>query len=301
MKLLHAIQLHKAFTPAQRKFIRARQQVGARPAADWVAHFADLARYDEIGDKIRRVVGIAFVVALCAGPALFVISNKGRNKTFVIAAVVMIGVALVVGLVRLILGRFDVPNRLREVVVPLLHVLTADADPRVPCQLRLDLRKSERKELATSHRRLQAPHPGSEATYRNPWLTVSWTTIDGVQCRLALVDLVRRRDTKRRSSSGKTKHKTKYKVKTLVQNAARAPVARFGVDKKGDARSMKTTGRDAKVAVVVRPGPRRHVIKSKLTLVHRECDGPVDPQAVLTAVAAAFASLTPPAAAGETR
>ncbi len=111
--------------------------------------------------------------------------------------------------------------RLRDYILPVMSVLSADLNTSVPVTLTVDLRGSSMKTKLKE--RFEDQHQGyprrSTAVYIDPWFTGSCQLVDGTRLRWQLTDYVQQRTTTKRSSSGKIKRKSKTKTRHIIMLA----------------------------------------------------------------------------------
>jgi len=157
----------------------------------------------------------------------------------------------------------DVADELRDCVVPLLRILKEESGGRSPLAMTLDLSGPERpeKQLGPSAKLQPYRHDiisADQTVFWDPWLVADTRLGDGAVLHFHVATLSRKRDVKKRGSSGKIKWKTKRKVRTVTEVRVgadtdelvlvQAPAAMQAGDK------IKVKSAESKVAVRLRSG-----------------------------------------------
>ncbi|RFU36411.1 hypothetical protein DZF91_38360 [Actinomadura logoneensis] len=122
--------------------------------------------------------------------------------------------------------KWRLPPRAASVLVPVLRVLREDMEPGAPLGVTTDLRGAVVPDKGGELRGLQVRPPalaGSERFFTDPWLLVRAELRDGSVLELAVVDRVRQRRIRKKSRSGKIKHKVKEKPVRVVRATRRLP------------------------------------------------------------------------------
>ncbi len=128
-----------------------------------------------------------------------------------------------------VIHRHHLPPRTLDVVVPIIRVISEDVDPTTGIGVRLDLRGAGAPEKVVAHQDL--PTHGSitklEQTIEwDPWLVVDTDLRNDFHLELSVTDVVRTHNIRKRSASGKTKHKTKAKGTQRVAAKLTTPKGR---------------------------------------------------------------------------
>jgi hypothetical protein len=115
--------------------------------------------------------------------------------------------------------RHPLPPRVREVLLPLVRVLSQDVGPDGVIGATADLRGPEVPGKLHPGRPLQPVPPVTkidETVSWDPWLVLSADLRNGAHLDVTLVDVGRIHKLRKRSSSGKTKWKTKRKASQRI-------------------------------------------------------------------------------------
>lgn len=259
MALLATLNAYRALTTEQKAFLRSKQIENTLPLDHWYAFFAPLETYDRHGDNARKIAG---VIAIAAPIGAFVFTLLGLFLPVGILLLLIFAMALPT---YLILRKNNVPNLLRDFLVPMLAVLQQDVPSAEPLHLGLDLtglNESKQTEPPPNTPDPSAPsgYPKIRETYyADPWLTGATQFVDGARVKWEITDRVRERHITKRSASGKIKTKYKHKIKRRIDVRLEAPTAHYALD------TNEAAGAD--VAVRVKPGTKRHAVSARRTLI----------------------------------
>jgi hypothetical protein len=222
MTLTEAIKAYRTLNPRQRQLLRDKRLEGSYTPAYWLKLLTPPARFDDHGDRLRRFSGGAAAVS---GVLTFL-------GLFLYPAVSFLGgLALVVFAgIWLYLRRLDLGNQLREFILPLVTLLGDDVKEGQTVHLAMDLRggtiKDKRIETLPPYAK-GAYHKIVETLYDDHWLSGETVLSDGSQLTLTLTDHIRQLKRTKRNARGKTKIKTKYKIKGEADVQLKLPLARY--------------------------------------------------------------------------
>ncbi len=202
---------YSQLSPEQKGFVESKRIEATHTPDEWVALLADVASFDQAGDQQRTKVGwgcgtsvILTIICIAVFPPISPLP-------------LVASIALTVLFLRA--KKRDVPNQLRESVLPLVALLREDYEPGSPLTLTIDLRPADRKENEQSSRDM--PGSGfpkvSETTYLNGWLAGKGTLADGTTLEWEIADDIRERKVTKRNPRGKIKVKRKYKVRRAIE------------------------------------------------------------------------------------
>jgi hypothetical protein len=192
-------------------------------------------------------------------------------------------------LVRRYARKKDVPNGLRELVLPLLPILREDHDPEKPLELTVDLTGAEqdRKRVRESESyRTQRHFRVVDTFYDDPWLECRARFVDGADVRFAVIDHLRSSKRWRRNPRGKIKVKKKGKKKIELSVTLAAPKRNYAVS------GAEHAARGVKKASVTAQEDRTVVKLSRALEVHRVDASPAVDQ-VIELIAAAYERVDP--------
>ena len=222
------------------------------------------------------------------------------GKSLVLAGIATVGFIVVFAIaltIYLTLRKNNVPNLLREFLVPLLAVLRQDVPAREPLHLDLDLtglsdeKQTEPPSHAKDYSRTSGYPKIRETYYADPWLFGTTQFVDGARVKWEITDRVRKRKITKRNPRGKIKTKHKYKTKRRIDVRLQAPATHYALD------GNKGVGSD--VTIRVKPGTKRNGINARRTLVSKVEGTYKHPslavQPFLDTVAHAYRSVTPTA------
>ena len=189
---------------------RSKTLEGEYPIDEWLERLRYMADQDQSGDRMRGWATRAMILCFVG---LFISFFVGSIDV----ALILILLAPILVVIYFLLNRLDVPNRLRDSVLPLLTILREDASPKGTLYLKVDLNGPEKK---TKHLKESESKGASrkvvETYFKDPWLQGRILFCDGNLLKWEVTDLVRRRKVRKTNYRGKTKTKTKYKIKTRL-------------------------------------------------------------------------------------
>lgn len=195
----------------QHAIIADKRFDAAHTPAEWIELLGDLADYDTVGDAQRSKVGWGCGLSIVATIVMLVVFAPLAPVPFLAAVTFMVLFTR--------MRKHDVPNSLRESVLPLVALLREDIDPASQLHLAVDLRPPERDENKRSSRDLTThSYPKvSEALFECGWIAGDATLADGTTVDFTVRDLIRVRTVTKRNPRGKIKVKKKYKVRRMVE------------------------------------------------------------------------------------
>jgi hypothetical protein len=223
MSLFKALQSYQSLSPDQKIFIREKRIEGSYTPEQWVLFFQRIAEYDALRDASSKKfawLGCLSILLLIASLVIGIIT------IFLLPVTLLALILFIVMSVFFVKRRKDVPNHLRQFILPLLLILREEMEPEVPMFLRVDLSDATAKEklfseqLSPSGLRLQkAGSKITEKFFSNQWLTGAAVLADGTKLQWQIFERIRERSEGKKRSSGKYKTKTKHKIKARVQIA----------------------------------------------------------------------------------
>jgi hypothetical protein len=221
MSLFKALQSYQSLTPDQKIFVQEKRIEGTYTPEQWLAFFGKIGEYDTLRDASSGKFGWLG----CGSILLLILSFViGILNIYLLPLSFIVLIAFIVLTVYFVKRRKDVPNHLRQFIVPLLAVLREEMEPRETMFLRVDLSDATAKEKLFSEQLsaggLRLQKSGSKITERffsNQWLTGVAELADGTKLQWQIFERIRQRSEGKRRTSGKFKTKTKHKVKTRVE------------------------------------------------------------------------------------
>ncbi|MBI3652368.1 MAG: DUF3784 domain-containing protein [Acidobacteria bacterium] len=289
MSFWKALQSYQALTADQKIFVQEKNISGTYTPAQWLVFFNKIAAYDALRDASKsKFIGLG-----CGCAALTLASVIiGFMTLYLLPLAIVMVIALVIFLVFFAKHRKDVPNHLRQFIVPLLHLLREEMKSRQPVFLHVDLRggtlaeKKYSEQLSATGR--QAQLHGSkikEEYFANQWLVGSAKLADGTLLQWQVFERLRKRAEGKRRSSGKYKTKTKFKVKTRVEAKLIFNHRVYTV--------AAPIGHDAQHTIVIKPGVRKDKVSVRRVLVSDQADGMTPLGELLEAIASAYRAVKP--------
>lgn len=296
MSIAKAYRLYQSLTPDQKTFIKEKRIEGWYAPAAWLDFFARVAEYDRVRDaSSKRVTGygcgcalllLGLLIASFIVPPLFLVFLPALFFAIVFA-------------VFFFKRRADVPNHLRQFVVPLVAVLREDVKPHSTIFLRVDLRggtlaeKRVGNQLSPAGQRLQAK--GSKITeefFADQWLLMRALLADNTTLQVQALDRIRKRQEGKKRTSGKYKTKTKHKIKSRLEATLRFSNRRYDVATKPEKNSTGARLR-------IKQGAQRTKINIRRVAVSDALDKPVAVRELLQAISTAYRLVTPKGVGGK--
>lgn len=207
-----------SLTAEQRRFVWRKQISDTRTPNDWLGLFRPLVKFETdasaagVGNVLLGGIG---VLSLISG--VFTLTSRGG-----------LGGGLIQLLISLVVLSFFVSARflalrgrhVAAVLNPLFAILREDVKPGDGVKLSIDLRGPEQAAKRVGERTL--PPRGNfkkivETNFVDPWLEGDGTLADETRVTWTVTDYVRQTKCSKKSQSGKTKVKTKYRVITQLK------------------------------------------------------------------------------------
>jgi hypothetical protein len=275
MSFMDAYKAYGALNSEQKNFLREKRIEATHPPDAWLALIGGAARYDRLGDALRKGIGWTGAIAL-------ILAFISLFTGVVIAIVVLLLIAVVAFSFFAMLKRVDLPDSIHDFILPMITLLREDMEPDEPLHLKIDLRDGTRDERKLESRSLPS-HGGRSITqtiYNNPWMSGDSTLADGSALSWELSDRIRERKVTRRNPRGKIKTKTKYKVRRLID-------VRVGL-KRGDYVVEGTMGKSGNNKIAMKPGEKRNVIRVRRALITSDPNAPLDVKEFIDPIAEAY-------------
>ncbi len=209
------------------KLIKARRYTAAHTPDEWLTALQQVVQHDLEWEGTRKIAKWAMVGTFILFMLNLLIFGRQLPDPFLPVISVLLGIIFVTTLIVFLIARSrDIPNMLREFVVPTFSVLREDMQPGEPIHMSIDLRGSMHRDKIIDEQRFGLPayfgkdRRATETYYTDPWIECSTCLSDGTTLQWQITQHVRKRvitSTGRRSSGKiKTKTKTKYKSKSRL-------------------------------------------------------------------------------------
>ena len=285
MNPLRTFSSYRALSPAQKQILREQRLEMSMPPDAWIDLLEEISTFDHDNDASRTLFGrLAIVFGVLLFVAILLVSKMALPRPELLLPT--LGGLLLLCIVGWVLLRWrDVPNNLRQFVMPLLAVLREEMEPKAKLTLEMDYRGAESDEKKVDEqvykdagRRIQELH------YRDPWLLGKAPLADGGSLEWRIEDRVRKRKIRKRNARGKTKFKTKYKVKRCLNVRLLLGRKRYQLS------DHQPTGEDR---MNVRETEKRNVFKMQRVLVSDDLDAVLDIHDFLDLLAAAYRQVQP--------
>ncbi|MBS1911772.1 MAG: hypothetical protein JST22_07285 [Bacteroidetes bacterium] len=194
----------------QKAIVTSKRADARHTPSEWITMLGEIAAFDRVGDRDRSRAGWGCGTSIILSIICLAVFWK--------AAIVPIVIAIIFAIRYANLKKVDVPNSLRESLLPLLALLREDMDAGAMLRLTFDLRDGTRKENMLAEESLPPRRYISlkELRYSNAWFSGEGALADGSSVAWEITDLIRIREVTKRSSSGKIKMKKKNRVRRVI-------------------------------------------------------------------------------------
>lgn len=202
--LFNALKIYSQLTTQQKTFISSKEINGDLSARQWVKLLEPLCKYDQLADalKPRLVLWTAIFFGLFF-VSLFFLSSTVLSYTLFYSTITLL-------FLYLFFYKSDVNNNVRDLVFPLLQMLSLEVGNTKKINMRINFCKT----LAKKDIFETVKSNGVSNFYRYEVLEINSQLIDNSHFNLKVVDTIRQRT---RSNGRKTKIKIKLNRKIALQ------------------------------------------------------------------------------------
>lgn len=193
-------KLYRQLAPHEKQFIQEKQIKGNFKVREWLSLLHKSAAYDAAGDEMRQKILKWIIVAAVV---MFF-------SLFIFPPLALVGLPVLIFLIvrRVRLSKRDLTNHLRLFVMPFLKVLSDKAGDRTRLKMELDFRPAKKHGKKDTRK---VPNRTINR-YQPQWAKAEAELMDGSSLYVFLVDDYDIISQKKRTTRGKTKYKTKYKI-----------------------------------------------------------------------------------------
>lgn len=276
MNFMKALNLYKSLRPEQKDFLRGKRIRDSRDRAAWIGFISGMVAFDRELDKIRSVLA-------WTGGLLFLPALAGAIGFSAYWPLLLVPLSFALFFIRSRLGGLDLPVSPGAFLIPLLTLLEEETEPETAIALNLDLRGFKRPDKIMSQ---SGPNTDRLTFYRDPWVESTFILGDGSRLHWEIVDIVRSRYRLKRGSSGKSKWKTKVKVRRIIDVRLRVKSKVYELD------ASKAEPPTPDLKVKLKPGERRGDIRIRKRFAPLTPDTPPEITDVVDTVAAAYRRLS---------
>lgn len=231
-----------SLTPKQQAFIDEKTLEGTFHPSKLLKLLIKVARYDKVNDDLRneykKRAFTGFVIAFLGIFLSFFVTSLLHPYvmyTYFAAIAFALTLAIVFTVKNRKLNKTNLHNNVRDFVFPLTAVLQEEVRPdcRFKISLLGDQPRAEEYLVKTIPRKGRL---GREyEIYHHPWLKGSLPLHDGIHLSFSFMKQLTVINVRKRSASGKTKHKTKLKTKEVALIKIQAPKTVYRIDSASDA------------------------------------------------------------------
>jgi hypothetical protein len=289
MSLFKALQSYQSLTSDQKIFVKEKRIEGSYTPEQWLAFFTRIAEYDSLRDASSKAFAWLGCVSILL---LIVLIVVGIITIFLLPLTFLALILFIVMTVVFERSRKNVPNHLRQFIIPWLLILREEMEPEELMFLRVDLSdatgqdKLFSEQLSPSAQRLQkAGSKITEKFFSNQWLAGAAELADGTKLQWQIFERIRQRSEGRKRTSGKYKTKIKHKIKARVQIAMQF--------KRKDYSLKPFRLNTATEKIEAKNGSSRDRISVRRSLVRTRFDEPPPLKVLLDVIATAYKKATP--------
>ncbi len=277
MGLFDAYNNYNALSPEEKGIIEKKAVDAALPPDAWIASLGALAKYDVAGDSSRKVFGCGGIIAIILGFVGMVILHTWIVFAF-FAVIGGVGLYMWAGM-----RKRDVPNILREFVLPLVAVLREDLNADESLRLKVDMRggTAQEKKIRTQVLRDSGYPKISESHYVDSWMEGEGSLVDGTVISWDVVDNIRERSVTKRNPRGKIKQKVKYKIKRVITARVGMRKASYGMASASEA------------GMLMKSGDKRNVIRLRRQFILTQINQNPDIAEILGLITDVYKRATP--------
>lgn len=286
MSVIKAYQTYQTLSTTQKRFIKEKLFESSFTPEAWLRFLRTVSEFDKYGDSGRKFAGVSSCLGLIVIIAsLFLFATLAQFLPTLVLYVLqgIVIICVILGAITYFkLKSIDVPNKLRNFVVPAVAILREDMNREEPLNLRMDLRGSTIKEKQTDENKPEKGYPKIlEKHFVDQWFAGSARLADSSILQWQIVDHVRQRRITKRNPRGKTKIKMKYKIKTLID-------VHLGLRQKDYIPLSPDPRADQQDKIDVKQGDKRNRIRVRRTIVSTDQESVLELNDFLDAVASAY-------------
>jgi hypothetical protein len=273
MNFLSQTRAYSQLSDEQKQLIKTKVLEGERTPDEWLSFFKQIVDFDAGVDSAKKTLTIG-----CVGSGVLFVA--GIFLTAIVGPIVLLlalAAGIVLGIIAFTGAKVDLPNNFRLFVFPLIAVLREEMEPGQALYLKLDLRGKTLKEKLDPTPRRSTTTKGKESFFKDDWIFGRAPLADGSRLDWNIVDYTRERKITKRSRSGKTKFKTKHKIKTLID-------ARLALKPEDYLPASLQSSQDGREKVAFKQGEKRNTVRVRRLIVSTDTDAVLDLGQFLSAV-----------------
>lgn len=222
-----ALKIYDTLDEEQKLFIREKKIEKNYKPKRWLELFDKISEMDKFSDEFRKK---SLIYMIILGFIMF-LTFIFAMESFIALMIFLIPLSTFVVLYLLFKKHklIDIENHFRLTLVPLLSILKEEMDVDDKLYLSIDCSNQESKEKITKIIEPSSKNmPYFTTTYfKNPWLYMEGKFRDGTLISLNFEDTIRKKDITKRSSRGKVKTKSKYKIVHKIKISLQFPKDRY--------------------------------------------------------------------------
>lgn len=247
--MTEALHAYRALTPQQRAVLRDRKLAGTFQPTELIALLRPLASLDVLLTRLRTQAIIAAVIVGLSSIGVLIFIPLGLLVTIPATAGLTV--------VAFRLKRADLSDQLRTVTIPFLMLLREDTAAPGVAEVQLDLAGPIESSKKTGERPRDAHGSYTKIVdhlYVDPWFSGQAELADGAHLKWSIRDQVVMQRRQKRSASGKTKLKTKYKRRSRLRVELKWSDKAYTVDRAAAVRGddVQVQHREGRALVKVR-------------------------------------------------
>jgi hypothetical protein len=274
MSFIDAYKSYGSLNDQQKQFLREKRIDAELPTDAWISFMKGVASYDQHGDAMRKAIGWIAAIGIIIGFFGAIFAESAAMLLFAMVGLIALAFYFV-------LRRVDVPNILREFVLPFITLIREDVAPDDMVHMQLDLRGGTKEEKRKGTDNFE--HLGrkiQQKFYNDPWMQGDTKLADGTALQWEISDYIRERQVTKRNPRGKIKVKTKYKVRRTFD-------VRVGL--RGDEYALNATATNpAGGKQSVKQGEKRNVIRTRHSTIGTSLTDVPSMNDLMTPITAAY-------------
>ena len=217
------LKILKTLTPSQKKILKDKKIEGTFIPSKLIKLMKNLAVFDESLDLLRNKLESkknTFVGLLIASIVLTILSLiVFRNAITLIPIIGIVSFSILYSKSskeKRKWGEYDLDNSFRNFALPLVGVMNEEIKPSTKFQLEIDSKHILSKSFFVNTVKKTSYYGRTYHNFQADWLKGSLTFFDDSNVEFNSTKYCQRIDITKRSRSGKTKMKTKYKIKEVT-------------------------------------------------------------------------------------
>ena len=219
-----------SLSPAAQQIVETKKVSGEDRLKGWFTILREVAAFDNTADELRAKASKRATIFLIVSIVLLFLAFFTFGITALLA-IPCIVLTIVYFVKKSKLGKIDLSNEFRTVLIPFLQTMSEDIQPKGRITLELDMAGPSKEKIVSE----QEIPPGrfrkvKETIRQDPWCRLSAPLANGARLILNVDNVYVTHDRYWRNPRGKSKHKAKWKKQVNV-TAGLIPAGALEFDK----------------------------------------------------------------------